>query len=194
MTGKLYATERIDEKQKHISLYLSFGNKYLIFEDTRKFGRFYFYKDTSYLNSKLGIEPLSDKFSDNWITSKMKTKNRQMKALLFDQSFICGLGNIYIDEALWYAKIHPLSISSKVSKRKLIKLREGMIKVLAESIKSGGTTIRDYTYDFAYVGNYALNLNVFGKDGSKCSRCGTLIIKVKVCQRGTHYCPKCQKR
>ena len=91
----------------------------------------------------------------------MKKKNRQMKSLLLDQSFICGIGNIYADEALWYAKIHPLSISSRISSKKLLKLREGIIKVLSDSIKKGGTTIRDYTYDFTYVGNYALNLNVF---------------------------------
>ena len=124
----------------------------------------------------------------------MKKRNRQIKSFLLDQSFICGIGNIYADEALWYAKIHPLSISSRISSKKLLKLREGIIKVLSESIKKGGTTIRDYTYDFAYVGNYALNLNVFGKQGTDCSRCSSTIIKNKVAQRGTHYCPKCQKK
>ena len=117
-----------------------------------------------------------------------------MKSLLLDQSFICGIGNIYADEALWYAKIHPLSISSDISRKKILKLREGIIKVLSESIERGGTTIRDYTYDFSYVGNYALKLKVFGRQGEQCPICNSIIIKTKVAQRGTHYCPKCQKK
>ena len=193
MTGKLYVSNSIDSKKKHISLYLKFGDKYLIFEDTRKFGRFYLYNSMEYLDNKLGVEPLSINFTDEWILENMINRNRQIKALLFDQSFICGLGNIYIDEALWYAKIHPLSISSSIPRKKILKLKEGIIKVLSESIKLGGTTIRDYTYDFSYVGNYALNLNVFGKQGLECPRCSTFLIKKKIVQRGTHYCPQCQK-
>ncbi len=194
MTGKLYASNSIDSSKKHISVYLKFGDKYLIFEDVRKFGRFYMFDNMDYLNSRLGLEPLTEDFSNGWMIENMKKRNRQMKSLLLDQSFICGIGNIYADEALWYAKIHPLSISSRVSQKKLLKLREGIIKVLSESINRGGTTIRDYTYDFSYVGNYALKLNVFGKTGQKCSRCNSVIVKTKVAQRGTHYCPKCQKK
>ena len=194
MTGKLYVVEEIDKNKKHISLHLKFLDKYLIFEDTRKFGRFYLYKNIDYLNSKLGIEPLSDDFTDEWIIKNMENRCRQIKPLLLDQSLISGIGNIYADEALWYAKINPLSISNRIPRKKILKLKKGIIKVLSESIKMGGTTIRDYTYDFSYVGNYAINLNVFGKDGEKCSRCNSLIIKSKVGQRGTHYCPKCQKK
>ena len=194
MTGKLYASESIDKKNKHISVYLPFGNKYLVFEDVRKFGRFYLFKDLDYLNSKLGIEPLSEGFTEDWMLDGMKKRSRQMKSLLLDQSFICGIGNIYADEALWYAKIHPLSISSDISRKKILRLREGIIKVLSESIERGGTTIRDYTYDFSYVGNYALKLKVFGRQGEQCPICNSIIIKTKVAQRGTHYCPKCQKK
>ena len=193
MTGKLYATNTLDLNKKHVSLYLKFNNKYLVFEDTRKFGRFFLYNNMNYLNNKLGIEPLSDTFTESWIQKHMKSKNRQIKALLLDQSFICGLGNIYVDEALWDAKIHPLAISSSISNKKLSKLRDGIRTVLRESIKLGGTTIRDYTYDYTYVGNYGLNLNVFGKQGENCTRCNSIIKKVKIVQRGTHYCPKCQQ-
>ena len=147
----------------------------------------------NYLNDKLGVEPLTDDFTDNWMLKNMKSKNRQIKSLLLDQSFICGLGNIYVDEALWHAKIHPLAISSGISNKKMLKLREGIIKVLSDSIKLGGTTIRDYTYNYSYVGNYALNLNVFGKQGKNCVRCNSTIKKDKIAQRGTHYCPKCQQ-
>tara|TARA_A100000164_G_scaffold382102_1_gene438394 strand:+ start:4772 stop:5581 length:810 start_codon:yes stop_codon:yes gene_type:complete len=194
MTGKLYVVDSFDKKQKHISLYLQFDDKYLIYEDTRKFGRFYMYENMDILNDKLGIEPLSDSFSQKWLIDGLKSKKRQIKSLLFDQSFICGLGNIYIDESLWRAKIHPLALSHKISKAKIINLHNSIIKVLSDSIKLGGSTIRDYTYDFAYVGNYALNLKVFGKDGQKCPRCDYIITKIKVAQRGTHYCKKCQRK
>ena len=186
--------DNFDRNKKHISLYLQFNDKYLIYEDTRKFGRFYMYENMDILNNKLGIEPLSDIFSKNWLIENMKLKKRQIKSLLFDQSFICGLGNIYIDESLWRAKIHPLALSNKISKAKIIDLHSSIVKVLSDSIKLGGSTIRDYTYDFAYVGNYALNLKVFGKDGHKCPRCDNIITKIKVAQRGTHYCKKCQRK
>ena len=194
MTGKLYVVDNFDKNKKHISLYLQFNDKYLIYEDTRKFGRFYMYDNMDILNHKLGIEPLSESFTQKWLIENMKKKKRQIKSLLFDQSFICGLGNIYIDESLWRAKIHPLALSNKISKAKIIDLHSSIVKVLSDSIKLGGSTIRDYTYDFAYVGNYALNLKVFGKDGHKCPRCDNIITKIKVAQRGTHYCKKCQRK
>ena len=194
MTGKLYVVNEIDKSKKHISLYIRFENKYLVFEDVRKFGRFYMFKNMDYLNEKLGVEPLQSEFSDKWLLCSIKKRKRQIKSLLLDQSFICGIGNIYADEALWYSKIHPLSISNKIPVKKILKLREGIVEVLSESIKRGGTTIRDYTYDFSYVGNYALKLNVFGREGTNCPRCRSIIIKTKVAQRGTHYCPKCQKK
>ena len=193
MTGKLYAVDRLDLNKKHISLHLKFDNKYLIYEDTRKFGRFYLYNDMNYLNEKLGIEPLGDDFTKQWIVENMKKKKRQIKPLLFDQTFICGLGNIYIDEALWHARIHPLSTSNRIPITKIDILQSSIIKVLSDSIKLGGSTIRDYTYNFKYVGNYALNLKVFGKEGTECPRCKALIIKRKISQRGTHYCPECQR-
>ena len=194
MTGKLYVAKKDEYKRKHVSLYLKFKDNYLVFEDTRKFGRLYLYKNLNHLNQKLGVEPLSIAFSRDFLFRGMRQKKRQIKAFLLDQSFVVGLGNIYVDEALWHAKIHPLSTSNKISKKKVYKLHEGIVKVLKESINLGGSTIRDYTYDFAYVGNYALNLKVFGKNGENCHRCQTIIIKRKISQRGTHYCPKCQRR
>ena len=115
-----------------------------------------------------------------------------MKQLLLDQSFLVGLGNIYTDEALWYAKIHPLSKSNSISVKKIKELYKSIKKVLSESINMGGTTIRDYTYDYSYVGNYAINLKAYGRKNKKCKRCGTLISKYKIAQRGTFLCTKCQ--
>jgi formamidopyrimidine-DNA glycosylase len=194
MTGKLYVQSKIDKSIKHISAYLKFSDKYLIFEDTRKFGRFYLYDSIEYLNNKLGVEPFSVVFTEKWLIDSLKKKNRQMKQLLLDQSFVVGLGNIYTDEALWYAKIHPLSKSDSVPTKKVKKLYRAIKKVLSESIKMGGTTIRDYTYDYSYVGNYTLNLKAYGRNNKECERCNTLITKYKIAQRGTFVCTKCQKK
>ena len=194
MTGKLYVVSDVDENKKHISVVLKFSNKHLIFEDTRKFGRFYLYKNMDNLNSKLGLEPLTESFSFDWMYENMKNRNRQIKSLLLDQSFIAGLGNIYTDEALWHSKIHPLSKSDRISKKKIRKLVYAIKKVLSKSIESGGTTIRDYTYDYSYVGNYVLNLKVYGRNNHRCKRCKTYIVKYKIAQRGTYICPKCQKQ
>ena len=194
MTGKLYVKPNLNRAKNHISLYLKFSNKYLIFEDTRKFGRFYIYDSIDYLNNKLGIEPFWKVFTEKWLIDNLKIKNRQMKALLLDQTFVVGLGNIYTDEALWHAKIHPLSKSNDISTQKAKKLHKAIKKVLSDSIKMGGSTIRDYTYNYSYVGNYTLSLKVYGKYNQKCERCSTLIGKYKIAQRGTFVCTKCQKK
>ena len=112
--------------------------------------------------------------------------------MLLDQNIIAGLGNIYVDESLWHARIHPLRKSDKVTRYESRKLVLAIKTVLSNSIKLGGTTIRDYTYDYSYVGNYALNLKVYGRNNFKCERCQSIIIKYKVAQRGTYICPKCQ--
>ena len=192
MTGKLYVLSDAGEGKKHVSAFLKFSNKYLIFEDVRKFGRFYFYSNIQELSCKLGIEPLTKGFSSKWLIANLAKKNRQIKPLLLDQTFISGLGNIYTDEALWRSKVHPLSKSNYISIEKVKKLNMSIKKVLSDSIEVGGTTIRDYTYDYSYVGNYALNLKVYGRKDRPCKRCDTTIIKQFVGQRGTYICPQCQ--
>ena len=194
MTGKLYVVTKIDKNKKHISAFLQFSDKYLIFEDTRKFGRFYLYDSIDVLNNKLGIEPLTNDFTFNWMKKRLYNRSRQMKSLLLDQSFLAVLGNIYTDEALWYSSIHPLSKSNTIHDYKIKKLVLSIKDVLSKSIKLGGATIRDYTYDYSYVGNYALNLNVYGRKDEKCNRCDTTITKHVIAQRGTYICPKCQKQ
>ena len=194
MTGKLYVQPEIDPKKKHVSAFFKFSDKYLLFEDTRKFGRFYLYDSIQPLNNRLGIEPFWKEFDEKWLIANLKNKSRQMKQLLLDQTFIVGLGNIYTDEALWHAQIHPLSKSDSVPKKKVKLLYKAIKSVLSESIKKGGTTIRDYTYDYSYVGNYALNLKAYGRNNKKCERCNTIITKYKIAQRGTFVCTKCQKK
>ena len=154
MTGKLYAVDSIDQSKKNISLYLKFDNKYLIFEDTRKFGRFYLFDSMEYLNERLGVEPLSKDFSKEWMLENMKSKNRQIKSLLLDQSFICGIGNIYASEILFLCKINPKKEAFKLTKKEGKKIISFSKIVLNKAIKKGGSSIRDFKNILGENGNF----------------------------------------
>ena len=125
--------------------------------------------------------------------STFKSYDRMVKPLLLDQKIIAGLGNIYIDEALWHAKIHPKSISSRITHYKINLLCLSIKNILKDALKHKGTTIIDFRYGNNEKGNFNKQLKVFGKENQPCKRCNQKIIKIFVCQRGTHYCNKCQK-
>ena len=115
-----------------------------------------------------------------------------MKPLLMDQSFIAGLGNIYVDEVLWQTGIHPSSSASQIGKEKAYSLCCGIINILKKAIALNGTTIINFSYGQNSMGNYKEKLKIFGKTDQPCPTCGSPIQKIKVAQRGTHFCPKCQ--
>ena len=193
MTGKLILQLPKAEDIKYVSAKLTFDdNSELFFKDVRKFGRIYFCNNLDWLEDKLGIEPLSKEFTSDYLFYHLQKKNRQIKPLLLDQSFIAGLGNIYVDEALWYAGIHPLSIASTISNKQSKKLHEGIQSVLLNAIAAKGTTIINFSYGDNDSGNYKEKLKIFGKTDQPCPKCGSPIQKIKVTQRGTHFCPKCQ--
>ena len=175
--------------------YIIYDLSYLIFEDIRKFGGFYYKTNISFLRHKLGVDPIIDKkFTKNWVNKNLKKKNRQLKSLLLDQSFICGLGNIYIDEILFKSKIHPLEISSTLKKRKINSLYDNILSILNHSIKHHGTTIINFKFDNMKTGSYKNKLNVYSRDNKNCGNCNNLILKLKVAGRGTYICPNCQKQ
>ena len=119
MTGRLYLCSELPPSMSYIRCYFILDdNSYLVFEDIRKFGGFYIFKNINQLYSKIGIDPFEKKFTITWLQKNIKKRNRQIKGLLLDQSFICGLGNIYIDEILWSSKIHPLTLCSNLHKKK----------------------------------------------------------------------------
>ena len=194
MTGKLYVLEGNDIP-KHTSavMELESGEK-LIFEDTRKFGRIYKYDDLELINEKHGPEPLEDDFTSKWLLTNLKSRKRNIKALLLDQSFLSGLGNIYVDESLWVSNIHPNSISCYIPKKKIILLHKNIREILRESIKQLGTTFISFTFLNGQSGNYSNELKIFGKQGESCMKCSNTIEKIKVAGRGTHVCRKCQKK
>ena len=140
----------------------------------------------------MGIEPLSNNFTTNWLFQNLNDSKRQLKPLLLDQSFIAGLGNIYVDEALWYAKLHPQQIGSSVSRKKSTALHSAIQRLLQTAIENQGTTIINFYFGEGESGNFKEQLQVFGRQNKNCPRCDSIIEKTRVAQRGTHICPSCQ--
>ena len=194
MTGSL-VLDLIDNSEfKYVSLQLIFNNGISVFfKDVRKFGRIYICHNLDWLEDILGIEPLSDQMTPTWLHLHLKQRKRMMKPFLMDQRFIAGLGNIYVDEALWRAKIHPKAISNTIGKIRSTKLCIGIQDVLRCAIKYKGTTIIDFTYGSNQKGRFKDELKVFGRSNQPCPRCNMPIAKIFVAQRGTHYCKKCQR-
>ena len=193
MTGHLYNITNLPTN-KYIRCYFTLDNNtYLVYEDIRKFGGFYYLKNLELINNKLGIDPFNKQFNFKWLLSNLKIKNRQIKSLLLDQKFICGLGNIYIDEILWKTKIHPLRISSTLTKKEITLLHKNIVTTFEKSIKYHGSTILNFKFDNMKTGGYSKYLNVYNKTNQKCSFCFNKITKIKVASRGTHICRNCQK-
>ncbi len=189
MSGDLFTRNSTTEPEKHDRLVLKLsGNKSLVFNDTRKFGRVWLTTDAQEVLGKLGPEPLGTDFTAQWLHASLQKKHRQLKPLLLDQTFLAGLGNIYTDEALHIAKLHPLRMSDSVTQKQAQALHEAIRKVLQEGIKRNGASI-----DWAYRGGEFQNyFRVYDRDGKPCFVCGTPIQKLVVGQRGTHICPECQ--
>jgi formamidopyrimidine-DNA glycosylase len=162
----------------------------LVFSDPRKFGRVWLVEDPAEIYQELGPEPLSESFTPGWLYSSLQLRQRQLKPLLLDQTFLAGLGNIYTDEALHQAKLHPLSLSNSVSKKQAKKLYEAIRDVLEEGIRRNGASI-DWVYR---GGDFQNHFRVYGRTGEPCLVCKTPIERITVGQRGTHYCPHCQVR
>ena len=193
MTGKLYLSN--EEIPKHTSAIFELeSGKKIIFEDTRKFGRIYLYKDLDHINKRHGVEPLSNEFTKDWLFTELKKKKRNIKALLLDQSFIAGLGNIYTDESLWVSGIHPNSISNAIPKTRVIKLHHAIRTLLKEAIEAKGTTIINFSFLKGQSGNYANQLRIFGRSEEPCLKCGCEIEKIRVAGKGTYICNQCQRK
>ena len=169
----------------------------LYFQDVRRFGRFLVVPSGDYSSlptlHAMGPEPLTGDFNDKQFAAALKKSSTAVKTYLLSQKPVSGVGNIYADEALWGAKIHPLTPANKVPKRQ-IPLLVAMIKdVLEASIRVQGTTLRDYRTVNGEVGAYLEELNAYAQTEAPCPRCGTPISKIVVAGRGTHFCKKCQK-
>jgi len=170
----------------------------LFFNDQRKFGWVRLIPTVEVANidffKKVGPEPLSRDFTASEFANRLKRRsNTSIKAALLDQSVIAGVGNIYSDESLWGAKIHPATQVKNISAAKINKLFDELQFVLRLSIEKGGSTDKNYVNAEGKRGSYMRFARVFRREGQACPRCGTTIIKTRVAGRGTHLCPKEQR-
>ncbi len=188
---------QLPDKSTRVTLSFTDGSA-LYFNDQRKFGWMRLMPTIEIPNidfmQKVGPEPLSDEFTPQEFIQRIgRRKNSVIKAALLDQTVLAGIGNIYADESLWGAKIHPSTLVKNVSDTKLATLFHEIQYVLALSIEKGGSTDRNYVNAEGKRGSYIDFARVFRREGQPCPRCGTIIIKTRVAGRGTHICEKCQK-
>ena len=186
----------LPDKSTRVTFAFEDGSK-LFFNDQRKFGwvRLLPTVEVPAIDffQKVGPEPLADDFTAEAFIERLRHRNGSaIKAVLLDQTVVAGIGNIYADESLWAAKIHPLTRVVDVSDDQLHDLYTGLIKVLKLSIEKGGSTDRNYVDAVGKRGSYLTFANVFRREGKPCSRCGTIIVKMRAAGRGTHICPHCQ--
>ncbi len=187
----------LPDKSTRVTLIFADGSS-LFFNDQRKFGWVRLLPTIEVMNldffKKVGPEPLSVDFSWQVLRDRsLRRKNSNIKAVVLDQTILAGIGNIYADEALWGAKIHPTTLVRELTDAKFKLLYHEFVSVLELAIKKGGSTNKNYVNAEGKRGSYMDFARVFRRENLPCPRCGTTIIKTKVAGRGTHTCPKCQK-
>lgn len=176
--------------QKHDRAVFHFASRQrLVFIDPRKFGRVWLTNDPASLLGALGPEPLADEFNADALYQRLHAHQRQLKPLLLDQHFLAGMGNIYTDEALHLARLHPLRSAHSLSQSESQHLWQAMRQVLEEGIRRNGASI-DWVYR---GGSFQNNFQVYQRTGEACYTCGTPVERILVGQRGTHFCPACQR-
>jgi formamidopyrimidine-DNA glycosylase len=189
MSGDMLAVIGGYTPAKHDRLILELsGDTTLVFHDPRKFGRAWLVKDPNEVLGNLGPEPLGPVFTAQWLYENLRQRKRQLKPLLLDQTFVAGIGNIYADEALHRARLHPLVRSDRVSEKRAEDLWLAVRAVLEEGIRRNGASI-DWVYR---GGDFQNHFRVYGRGGETCPVCGTIVERITVGQRSTHFCPSCQ--
>ena len=184
------------EKHDHIDLELANG-RILRFNDPRRFGAWLWYElpeEAHPLLSKLGPEPLTDGFNPLQLATALKGKKKAIKLCLMDNHIVVGVGNIYANEALFAAGIHPEAEAGKIDNERLTVLVAEVKQILAHAIKQGGTTLKDFTNADGKAGYFAQKLHVYGRGGDTCTACGHLLSEIRLGQRTTVFCGICQQR
>jgi formamidopyrimidine-DNA glycosylase len=196
MSGYLtvHAAEAEPDIYTHLVLLLDDGRQ-IFFHDTRKFGRARLLDAAGLaaLHAAHGIEPLTDDFTVAVLAELLRRRRARLKPLLLDQKVIAGIGNIYADEALWLAQLHPLRPSDSLSEDEIVRLHTGIRQALHAGLANGGSTLRDYRNSYGEAGTNQEHFNVYDQAGQPCQRCGAPIERMVVGQRGTHVCPSCQQ-
>ncbi len=203
MSGRLYVSD-VDAPRSGYERVVALltdptGSRELRFHVPRKFGRMTFTVDPELSVSHLGIEPLSPQFGPVSLAAVLTGRTRRLKALLLDQTVIAGMGNIYTDEALWEARLHPGRPAGSLSSSEIDALAAAIPAVLTRGIENLGTSLGTGTSNFIFPGKDVQahnqeDLRVFQRTGTPCRRCGTKIERIIVAQRSTHFCPACQRQ
>lgn len=199
MTGELLfvpeAALPAPDRLPYLRAEIGLGGDRLLFFDVRKFGRIMYLAadELTRIDEAYGIEPLEEEFTPAWLATNLQRRTRQLKPLLLDQTFIAGLGNIYVDEALFKAGLHPLTSSASVSREQAAILRDAIVDTLSGALSRRGTTLRDYRSGLGESGENRGSLLVYGSPpGSPCPCCGSPLTRLIVGQRGSIFCPACQ--
>ena len=195
MEGKYYVYETKTPKAKHTHVIFTFeSGRQLHYNDVRQFGRMeVLAKREDYSDfHDLSPEPLSEEFNESYLAEKLAQGKRPMKEVLLDQSVFAGVGNIYADEILFDAKIHPLTAQDRLNGNEIATIVSSTKKILSKATEAGGTTIRSYTSSLGVTGLFQLSLAVH--EQKACPLCGTEIRRIRVSGRSTYYCPSCQKQ
>jgi formamidopyrimidine-DNA glycosylase len=198
MTGRLTCenTSEFRDRHTHMVLGLDAPGKWVHFSDIRRFGRVRITNEyggeAGGALSDLGPDPLEISADD--FVERVKLRRSMLKSLLLNQEFLRGLGNIYADESLFRAGIHPAALGSKLTRKRALALHEAIQQTLAHAIRVGGSSISNYVDAEGRSGFFQLEHQVYRRTGQPCTRCGAPIRKMIVATRSTHYCPKCQKK
>jgi len=196
MTGQFELSPLSEGTDPHDRLvFFLEDDRLLRFHDTRTFGRLICTRNPGEVLDRLGPDALDPDLTASFFIRKMRSRHRQIKALLLDQGFIAGLGNIYCDEGLFAARINPLRRSDTLDEDEGVRLFEALRTALRTGLANRGTSLGNGETNYISGGRRGENLRalqIYGRDGENCNRCGGRIEKIYIAQRGTHYCPRCQ--
>lgn len=197
MSGSLRIVDETLAADTHDHIDLHFGDgKMLRYTDPRRFGAWLWCEQTVDqfpLLASLGPEPLSDTFNGDYLFDRSRGRKLAIKSFIMDSHTVAGVGNIYANEALFMAGIHPLRAAGRISRARYARLADSIRSVLTAAIRQGGTTLKDFLNSEGKPGYFQQSLHVYGKASVPCSRCGTAIRETRSGQRSTFYCPRCQR-
>ncbi|ASJ89384.1 MAG: formamidopyrimidine-DNA glycosylase [Candidatus Malacoplasma girerdii] len=199
MEGKLfYELNSKEVSTRHLMVQLEFDNNHVLgYYDSRMFGTFHIFNNENDLNNckelqRVSIDPLNTNFTAEYLYDKIHKINRAIKTTILDQSLVSGIGNIYADEILFASRIHPLTPAKLVTLDECKNIVKNAKFILKDAIKFNGTTVFSFKFAMNHSGGFQKYLKIYGHDKEPCPVCGTIINKIKVNGRGTHFCPKCQ--
>ena len=197
MTGSLRHAaegELQDDPHRRAVVTLDDGSD-VAYRDVRRFGTWLLLEPSevdTYIDTKVGREPLDDAYKAKHLAEKLEHRRAPIKAAILDQRTVAGVGNIYADEALWRARVHPLTPANELTPDEVKAVHKGIRASLQAGVRRQGSTLRDYQLPDGSSGTAQERFKVYGRAGLPCERCGTPIDKIRVAGRGTYYCPTCQ--